>query len=218
MVLARFKEVTKVFLQIINKKPWYQFVALTLSVSELYGGFMTFGKSYNSHEPTSEAMLGPEWITGNRFLDASNFLKMWVYLVFANSMPTYRSMTVRDPNDFSFSCLGGHSIVRLLGRLLDHHRSDEATRRFRHCCSPLAIRWPRILCRAQPCPCSCYEEGVIESESCFEPAIPGMRNLLNISTIDPKSLLIATGGDRAVMGTRIARAAVLHRLMAVALA
>jgi hypothetical protein len=81
-------------LQIINKKPWYQFVALTLSVSELYGGFMTFGKSHHRLESVAKPLLGPEWITGNRFLDASNFLKMWVYLVFANSMPRISALSV----------------------------------------------------------------------------------------------------------------------------
>ncbi|KAI9659561.1 MAG: hypothetical protein M1821_001820 [Bathelium mastoideum] len=42
-----------------------------LAVGELYGGFMTFA---------------PEWLSGNTNLDGSNFMYMWVYLVFFNML------------------------------------------------------------------------------------------------------------------------------------
>ncbi|KAK7708444.1 hypothetical protein SLS63_013482 [Diaporthe eres] len=42
-----------------------------IATAELYGGFMTFC---------------PEWLTGNQFLDGSNFMYLWVYLVFFNML------------------------------------------------------------------------------------------------------------------------------------
>ncbi|KAI3401049.1 hypothetical protein diail_758 [Diaporthe ilicicola] len=42
-----------------------------IATAELYGGFMTFC---------------PEWLTGNQFLDSSNFMYLWVYLVFFNML------------------------------------------------------------------------------------------------------------------------------------
>lgn len=47
----------------------YHFWVVVLSVAELYGGFMTFC---------------PEWLTGNKYLNGSSFLLMWVYLFFMN--------------------------------------------------------------------------------------------------------------------------------------
>ncbi|KFA67571.1 hypothetical protein S40285_04248 [Stachybotrys chlorohalonatus IBT 40285] len=44
---------------------------IILATCELYGGFMTFC---------------PEWLTGNINLDGSNFMYMWVYLVFFNML------------------------------------------------------------------------------------------------------------------------------------
>ncbi|PHH63434.1 hypothetical protein CDD81_5813 [Ophiocordyceps australis] len=44
---------------------------IVLATAELYGGFMTFC---------------PEWLTGNTNLDGSNFMYMWVYLVFFNML------------------------------------------------------------------------------------------------------------------------------------
>lgn len=42
-----------------------------LATAELYGGFMTFA---------------PEWLSGSPNLDTSNFMYLWVYLVFFNSL------------------------------------------------------------------------------------------------------------------------------------
>ncbi|KAI9690611.1 MAG: hypothetical protein M1820_009968 [Bogoriella megaspora] len=42
-----------------------------LAVGELYGGFMTFA---------------PEWLSGNTNLDGSNWMYMWLYLVFFNML------------------------------------------------------------------------------------------------------------------------------------
>ncbi|KIW00688.1 uncharacterized protein PV09_07872 [Verruconis gallopava] len=63
-----------------------------LATGELYGGFMTFC---------------PEWLTGSPNLDTSNFMYLWVYLVFFNMLwvvipfwilyETYRSMTGASP-------------------------------------------------------------------------------------------------------------------------
>jgi len=47
------------------------FWMVVLATGELYGGFMTFC---------------PEWLTGNQNLDASNFMYLWVYLVFFNML------------------------------------------------------------------------------------------------------------------------------------
>ncbi|KAK3076167.1 hypothetical protein LTS18_013736, partial [Coniosporium uncinatum] len=42
-----------------------------LATGELYGGFMTFA---------------PEWLSGNSSLDGSNWMYLWVYLVFFNML------------------------------------------------------------------------------------------------------------------------------------
>lgn len=54
---------------IAKNRPTYHFWVVVLSVAELYGGFMTFA---------------PEWLTGNKYLNGSTFLLMWVYLFFMN--------------------------------------------------------------------------------------------------------------------------------------
>ena len=54
---------------IAKNKSSYHFWVVVLSVAELYGGFMTFA---------------PEWLTGNKYLNGSTFLLMWVYLFFMN--------------------------------------------------------------------------------------------------------------------------------------
>eukprot|EP00117_Sycon_ciliatum_P022291 scpid81426/ scgid19272/ Emopamil-binding protein-like; Emopamil-binding-related protein len=54
---------------ICKRSPWRHFVQITVCVMELYGGFMTFG---------------PEWITGSKYLNTSDPLLLWVYLVFFN--------------------------------------------------------------------------------------------------------------------------------------
>lgn len=48
---------------------WMYFVMIILATAELYGGFMTFA---------------PEWLSGNRGLDTSNWMYLWLYLVFFN--------------------------------------------------------------------------------------------------------------------------------------
>ncbi|KAK4502927.1 hypothetical protein PRZ48_006354 [Zasmidium cellare] len=47
---------------------WFWMVVL--ATGELYGGFMTFA---------------PEWLSGNTNLDGSNFMYLWIYLVFFNA-------------------------------------------------------------------------------------------------------------------------------------
>lgn len=54
---------------ILTDKPYRHFVQIVLNVCEIYGGWITFG---------------PEWITGSKNLDTSNFLYTWVYLFFFN--------------------------------------------------------------------------------------------------------------------------------------
>lgn len=46
------------------------FWTVVLATGELYGGFMTFA---------------PEWLSGNPNLDASNWMYLWLYLVFFNA-------------------------------------------------------------------------------------------------------------------------------------
>ncbi|KAF4628417.1 hypothetical protein G7Y89_g9737 [Cudoniella acicularis] len=56
----------------IAKKDWrVSFWMTVLATGEIYGGFMTFA---------------PEWLTGNQNLDGSNFMFLWVYLVFFNML------------------------------------------------------------------------------------------------------------------------------------
>ncbi|XWW96756.1 hypothetical protein V2A60_004736 [Cordyceps javanica] len=56
---------------IARKDPRASFWMIVLATCELYGGFMTFC---------------PEWLVGNVNLDGSNFMYMWVYLVFFNML------------------------------------------------------------------------------------------------------------------------------------
>ncbi|KAG9233046.1 Emopamil-binding protein [Amylocarpus encephaloides] len=56
----------------IAKRDWkVSFWMVVLATGELYGGFMTFA---------------PEWLTANQNLDGSNFMFLWVYLVFFNML------------------------------------------------------------------------------------------------------------------------------------
>lgn len=48
----------------------YHYWVVVLSTGELYGGFMTFA---------------PEWLTGSKALDTSNWLLLWCYLFFMNT-------------------------------------------------------------------------------------------------------------------------------------
>ncbi|KAI9871882.1 MAG: hypothetical protein M1830_002342, partial [Pleopsidium flavum] len=47
------------------------FWATVLATGELYGGFMTFA---------------PEWLSGSPSLDTGNWMYLWVYLVFFNTL------------------------------------------------------------------------------------------------------------------------------------
>uniref|UniRef100_A0A0B6ZSD3 EXPERA domain-containing protein n=1 Tax=Arion vulgaris TaxID=1028688 RepID=A0A0B6ZSD3_9EUPU len=54
---------------IVTRAYYRHYAQLVLCVCELYGGWMTFC---------------PEWLTGSHNLDTSNFMYLWVYLVFFN--------------------------------------------------------------------------------------------------------------------------------------
>uniref|UniRef100_A0A8C6QJU0 Emopamil binding protein-like n=2 Tax=Nannospalax galili TaxID=1026970 RepID=A0A8C6QJU0_NANGA len=56
---------------IVKEKHFRHFIQITLCVCELYGCWMTFC---------------PEWLTGNPNLNTSNWLYLWVYLVFFNGV------------------------------------------------------------------------------------------------------------------------------------
>ncbi|KAJ0116917.1 emopamil binding protein [Diaporthe amygdali] len=56
---------------IAKKNSRANILMVIIATAELYGGFMTFC---------------PEWLTGNQFLDSSNFMYLWVYLVFFNML------------------------------------------------------------------------------------------------------------------------------------
>ncbi|CAG8971991.1 hypothetical protein HYALB_00003329 [Hymenoscyphus albidus] len=56
----------------IAKRDWrVSFWMIVLATGEIYGGFMTFA---------------PEWLTMNQNLNGSNFMFLWVYLVFFNML------------------------------------------------------------------------------------------------------------------------------------
>ncbi|KAF5367801.1 hypothetical protein D9757_010347 [Collybiopsis confluens] len=55
--------------QLVNDDPARHYWIVVLSTAEIYGGWMTFC---------------PEWLTGSPNLDTSNWLFLWVYLVFMN--------------------------------------------------------------------------------------------------------------------------------------
>ncbi|KAH6987441.1 Emopamil-binding protein [Ilyonectria sp. MPI-CAGE-AT-0026] len=54
-----------------KKDPKASIWMIVLATCEIYGGFMTFC---------------PEWLIGNLNLDTSNFMYLWVYLVFFNTL------------------------------------------------------------------------------------------------------------------------------------
>ncbi|KAM4538323.1 emopamil-binding protein-like [Fundulus diaphanus] len=56
---------------VLNEKYYRHFLQVTLSVCELYGGWMTFC---------------PDWLQGSPHLDTSNPLYLWLYLVFFNGL------------------------------------------------------------------------------------------------------------------------------------
>nr|XP_056712741.1 emopamil-binding protein-like [Euleptes europaea] len=56
---------------ILKQKHYRHFIQITLCVCELYGGWMTFC---------------PEWLIGSPNLNTSNWLYLWVYLVFFNGI------------------------------------------------------------------------------------------------------------------------------------
>ncbi|EXF81873.1 emopamil binding protein [Colletotrichum scovillei] len=56
---------------IAKRDPKVNIWMIVIATAELYGGFMTFC---------------PEWLTGNIYLDTSNFMYLWVYLVFFNML------------------------------------------------------------------------------------------------------------------------------------
>ncbi|XP_038658535.1 emopamil-binding protein-like [Scyliorhinus canicula] len=56
---------------IVKDKYYRHFVQIVLCVCELYGGWMTFC---------------PEWLIGSPNLNTSNWLYLWVYLTFFNTI------------------------------------------------------------------------------------------------------------------------------------
>nr|XP_019963285.1 PREDICTED: emopamil-binding protein-like [Paralichthys olivaceus] len=56
---------------VVKDQYYRHFLQITLSVCELYGGWMTFC---------------PDWLMGSPHLDTSSWLHLWVYLVFFNGL------------------------------------------------------------------------------------------------------------------------------------
>ncbi|XP_054837710.1 emopamil-binding protein-like [Eublepharis macularius] len=56
---------------ILKQKHYRHFIQITLCVTEIYGGWMTFG---------------PEWLIGSPSLNTSHWLYVWVYLTFFNGI------------------------------------------------------------------------------------------------------------------------------------
>ncbi|KAJ1329370.1 EXPERA (EXPanded EBP superfamily) [Microdochium nivale] len=54
-----------------RKDPRANILIIVVATMELYGGFLTFC---------------PEWLTGNQYLDSSNWMYLWLYLVFFNML------------------------------------------------------------------------------------------------------------------------------------
>jgi len=56
---------------VINRTSWRHMNQIVICVAEIYGGWMTFC---------------PEWVDGNRNLNGSTFILLWIYLVFMNGL------------------------------------------------------------------------------------------------------------------------------------
>ncbi|MBN3316016.1 EBPL protein, partial [Atractosteus spatula] len=70
VVLDGFLAVLLIY-AIVKDKHYRHFIQITLCVCELYGGWMTFC---------------PDWLVGSPNLNTSNWLFLWVYLVFFNGI------------------------------------------------------------------------------------------------------------------------------------
>ncbi|KAF7234819.1 Emopamil-binding protein-like [Varanus komodoensis] len=66
-----FSDILKPPSHIKSSSSFRHFVQITLCICEIYGGWMTFC---------------PEWLTGSPNLNTSNWLYLWVYLVFFNGI------------------------------------------------------------------------------------------------------------------------------------
>ncbi|KAF2400770.1 Emopamil-binding protein [Trichodelitschia bisporula] len=64
------------------------FWMIVLATGELYGGFMTFA---------------PEWLTGSPNLDTSNFMYLWVYLFFFNTLWVWIPLWILVQSYFSIA-------------------------------------------------------------------------------------------------------------------
>lgn len=65
------------------------FWASVLATGELYGGETLILNSPSWHTlltPLGFMTFAPEWLTGSPNLDTSNFLYLWVYLIFFNTL------------------------------------------------------------------------------------------------------------------------------------
>lgn len=63
---------------------------IVLATCEIYGGKLRrlslLGAAANGTPPSGFMTFCPEWLVGNVNLDGSNFMYMWVYLVFFNML------------------------------------------------------------------------------------------------------------------------------------
>lgn len=78
---------------IARKNPRANIVMTIIATAEIYGGMRPWNikATYCYQELTAMFRLGfmtfcPEWLTGNQFLDTSNWMYKWVYLVFFNGL------------------------------------------------------------------------------------------------------------------------------------
>ena len=65
------------------------FIQIVLNVCELYGGNSLSDSLHHSMQhacPAGWMTFCPEWLTGNPSLDTSNWLYLWIYLVFFNGV------------------------------------------------------------------------------------------------------------------------------------
>ncbi|KAK3087191.1 hypothetical protein FSP39_002886 [Pinctada imbricata] len=82
---------------IMKNKFYRHYVQIVLCVCELYGGWMTFC---------------PEWLTGSMNLVTSNFLYLWVYLVFFNGLWVVIPLALmwQSYKDMQFMAEGGREV------------------------------------------------------------------------------------------------------------
>ncbi|KAL4220243.1 hypothetical protein ACF0H5_020651 [Mactra antiquata] len=90
-------EIFAIFLiyAVIKDCYYRHFLQISLCISELYGGWLTFC---------------PEWLTGSKNLNTDNFLFLWVYLVFFNMLWVVAPVALLVQSWYSLKVLCGGQV------------------------------------------------------------------------------------------------------------